>query len=112
MRGRTFTDTFVVADEMQNATSEQLLMLMTRLGYGSKMVVTGDPVQSDVNGQSCFNTAEGILAPVDTIGFVRFSDNDVVRHPTVKKILNVWFDNTIKDGDDGIVVPMRGTIRS
>lgn len=107
MRGRTFTDTFVVADEMQNATSEQLLMLMTRLGYGSKMVVTGDPVQSDVNGKSCFNTAEGILTPVDTVGFVRFSDNDVVRHPTVKKILNVWFNNTIEDGDDGIVVPMR-----
>ena len=109
MRGRTFEDTFIVADEMQNATSDQLLMLMTRLGYGSKMVVTGDPVQSDVNGKSCFNTAQSVLNPVDTVGFVHFSDNDVVRHPTVKKILDVWFE-TATDGDDGIIAPMHAAM--
>ena len=90
MRGRTFENTFIVADEMQNATPEQLLMLLTRLGKGSKMVITGDPIQSDVNGYSCFSTAEGLLTPVDTIAFVQFNDSDVVRHPTVKKIIDVW----------------------
>lgn len=90
MRGRTFERTFIVADEMQNASPDQLLMLLTRLGKGSKMVITGDPVQSDVNGHSCFTTAKGILTPVDTVAFVQFNDEDVVRHPTVKKILDVW----------------------
>ena len=90
MRGRTFERTFIIADECQNITPEQLLMLLTRLGEGSKMVITGDPVQSDINGRSCFTTAEGILTTVDTISFVQFSYEDIVRHPTVKKILDVW----------------------
>jgi len=90
MRGRTFEDIFIIADEMQNATSDQLLMLLTRLGKGRKMVITGDPIQSDVNGYSCFNTAHGILRNVQDIGFVRFHNRDVVRHPTVERILNVW----------------------
>ena len=90
MRGRTFANTFIVADEMQNATSEQMLMLLTRLGEGSKMVITGDPIQSDVNGRSCFHVASDILMSVDTIRFVNFTDNDVVRHPTVKKVLDAW----------------------
>ncbi len=90
MRGRTFAHTFIVADEMQNATPDQMLMLLTRLGEGSKMVITGDPVQSDVNGRSCFHVASDILGPVDTINFVEFSDSDVVRHPTVKKVLDAW----------------------
>ena len=54
------------------------------------MVITGDPVQSDVNGRSCFTIAEGILAPVDMVAFVQFNDEDIVRHPTVKKILGAW----------------------
>ena len=104
MRGRTFTRTFIVADEMQNASSEQLLMLLTRLGKDSKMVITGDPVQSDLNGTSCFHTAKAILNPVDTIGFVEFSQSDVVRHPTVKKILDAWsIDNNINKGVEHIV---------
>lgn len=90
MRGRTFTKTFVVADEMQNATPEQMLMLLTRLGDNSKMVITGDPVQSDVNGRSCFHVASDILMPVDTIEFVQFTSDDVVRHPTVKKVIDAW----------------------
>jgi len=104
MRGRTFTRTFIVADEMQNAGSEQLLMLLTRLGKGSKMVITGDPVQSDANGTSCFHTAESILNPVDTIGFVEFSQDDVVRHPTVKKILDAWPTERINKGVERIVL--------
>jgi len=54
------------------------------------MVITGDPIQSDVNGHSCFNSAYGILRTVEHIEFVYFRNRDVVRHPTVEKILNVW----------------------
>lgn len=96
MRGRSFKNAFIIADEMQNATSDNLLMLLTRLDENSKMVITGDPIQSDVNGHSCFHTAEGILTPVNSIGFVKFDNSDVVRHPTVEKILNVWPQNGIK----------------
>jgi phosphate starvation-inducible PhoH-like protein len=90
MRGRTFDDTFIIADEMQNATPDNLLMLLTRYGVRSKMVITGDPVQSDVNGHSCFRVAENILQGVDAIEFVSFGERDVVRHETVKNILNAW----------------------
>ncbi len=90
MRGRTFAQTFIVADEMQNATPEQMLMLLSRLGKDSKMVVTGDPVQSDVNGRSCFHVASDILGGIDEIQFVHYSKSDVVRHPTVKKVLDAW----------------------
>jgi phosphate starvation-inducible PhoH-like protein len=90
MRGRTFDDTFIIADEMQNATPENLLMLLTRYGVRSKMVITGDPIQSDVNGQSCFRMAERTLIDVPNIEFVSFAENDVVRHDTVRDILNVW----------------------
>lgn len=65
-------------------------MLLTRLGDNSKMVITGDPVQSDVNGRSCFHVASDILMPVDTIEFVQFTADDVVRHPTVKKVIDAW----------------------
>lgn len=99
MRGRTFADTFIVADEMQNATSKQLLMLLTRLGKGSKMVITGDPKQSDVNGRSCFVSALDTLSPIDTVSFVQFHTADVVRHPTVKKVIRAWgaMDNKEKE---------------
>lgn len=90
MRGRTFDDTFIIADEMQNATPDNLLMLLTRYGVRSKMVITGDPVQSDVNGHSCFHMAESVLRHVDSIRFVSFEKRDVVRHETVQDILSVW----------------------
>jgi phosphate starvation-inducible PhoH-like protein len=90
MRGRTFDDTFVVADEMQNATPDNLLMLLTRYGIRSKMVITGDPVQSDRRGQSCFHMAEGVLRYVPDIQFISFGEKDVVRHETVRNIINAW----------------------
>ncbi len=90
MRGRTFSNAFIVADEMQNATSKQLLMLLTRLGNHSKMVITGDPKQSDVNGSSCFVSALNTLSPIDTVSFTHFTTADVVRHPTVKKVIRAW----------------------
>jgi phosphate starvation-inducible PhoH-like protein len=75
---------------MQNASSKQLLMLLTRLGHGSKMVITGDPKQSDVHGRSCFVSALDTLSPIDTISFTHFKTADVVRHPTVKKVIRAW----------------------
>lgn len=100
MRGRSFTRAFVIADELQNATPENLLMLLTRLGEGSKMVITGDPIQSDINGHSCFRMADKTLRVLDDVAFVYFNNSDVVRHPTVEKILNIWPNNGIKLDDN------------
>jgi phosphate starvation-inducible PhoH-like protein len=88
-RGRTFKNSFIIADEFQNATDEQFLMLVTRLGAGSKMVITGDPQQRDrkVTG---LETAESKLASCPNVAFVRFGIEEVVRHETVQDILNLW----------------------
>lgn len=90
MRGRTFRRAFIIADEMQNANIEQLKMLTSRLGPDSKMVITGDPTQSDINGASCFGVAEQILGNINEISFVHFEPWETVRHPTVKKVLKAW----------------------
>lgn len=105
MRGRSFNNAFLIADEMQNGTPENLLMLMTRLGEGSKMIITGDPVQSDINGNSCFRMAEDLLGDIDVISFVHFTNADVVRHPTVAKILDVWPNNGLVENETSTGLP-------
>ena len=89
MRGRTLDDSFIILDEAQNATSEQMKMFLTRLGFGSKAVVTGDPSQTDLGyGQkSGLSDATKILAGIDDIAIHRFTDRDVVRHRLVQKII-------------------------
>ena len=89
MRGRTLNDAFVILDEAQNSTSEQMRMCLTRLGYGSKAVVTGDITQTDLpaGARSGLREARDILSDVDGIGFCSFTDADVVRHPLVQKIV-------------------------
>jgi phosphate starvation-inducible PhoH-like protein len=89
MRGRTLNDAFVILDEAQNATSEQMRMFLTRLGFESKTVVTGDITQVDLpSGQrSGLAEAERLLTGVPGIGFCHFSEVDVVRHPLVQKII-------------------------
>ncbi len=89
MRGRTLTDSFVILDEAQNATSEQMRMFLTRLGFGSKCVVTGDITQTDLphGARSGLREARELLTGVEGISFCRFSDVDVVRHPLVQKIV-------------------------
>ena len=89
MRGRTLTDSFVILDEAQNATSEQMRMFLTRLGFGSKCVVTGDITQTDLphGARSGLREARELLEGVDGISFNRFTDVDVVRHPLVQKIV-------------------------
>ena len=89
MRGRTLDDSFIILDEAQNATPEQMKMFLTRLGFNSKAVITGDITQTDLpSGQkSGLATAVKILAEIDDIGFHAFSERDVVRHKLVAKII-------------------------
>ncbi len=89
MRGRTLDDSFIILDEAQNTTTEQMKMLLTRLGSGSKIVATGDLTQTDLpSGQkSGLATAVKILDGVEGIGIHRFSERDVVRHRLVQKII-------------------------
>jgi phosphate starvation-inducible PhoH-like protein len=92
MRGRTLNDSFVILDEAQNTTSEQMKMFLTRLGFGSKAVVTGDITQIDLPVQSRSGLTEiaQILRGIDEIRFVFFTEKDVVRHPLVQKIIKAY----------------------
>jgi phosphate starvation-inducible PhoH-like protein len=92
MRGRTLDDAFVILDEAQNTTSEQMKMFLTRIGFGSKAVVTGDITQIDLpSGRvSGLNEAIAILDGVAGIRFCRFTDIDVVRHPIVQEIIKAY----------------------
>ncbi|MEE9343651.1 MAG: PhoH family protein [Gammaproteobacteria bacterium] len=98
MRGRTLNDSFVILDEAQNTTVEQMKMFLTRIGFGSTAVVTGDVTQVDLpkNIPSGLKQAEKVLHGVEGIGFTRFDSRDVVRHPMVQKILNAYdrFENS------------------
>jgi len=89
MRGRTLNDSFVILDEAQNATSEQMRMFLTRLGFASKAVVTGDITQTDLptGARSGLREARDLLGEIEGIGFCAFSDADVVRHHLVQKII-------------------------
>jgi phosphate starvation-inducible PhoH-like protein len=90
MRGRTLNNAFVVIDEAQNCTFGQIKMLLTRLGWHSTMVVTGDPAQSDLlPGLSGLDLVADKLAPLDDIAVVRLKDADIVRHPLVASMLTV-----------------------
>ena len=89
MRGRTLNDSFVILDEAQNATSEQMRMFLTRLGFGSKAVVTGDITQTDLprGARSGLREARDLFGHIEDIAFCTFSDADVVRHHLVQKIV-------------------------
>jgi len=93
MRGRTLEDSFVILDEAQNATSLQMFMLLTRLGAGSKVVVTGDITQIDLppeKNSSGLIDAPHIFKDVEGVGVIEFTEKDVVRHPVVKKIIGAY----------------------
>ncbi len=92
MRGRTLKNAFVVLDEAQNTTSMQMKMFLTRMGEGTRMVITGDPTQVDLpsNAQSGLKEAMNILGNIDDIPFVHFDSKDVVRHKLVTKIINAY----------------------
>lgn len=92
MRGRTLNDSFIILDEAQNTTPEQMKMFLTRIGFGSKAVVTGDLTQVDLpNGkQSGLKLVQGILKNIDGISFVYLQNEDVVRHEIVQKIVAAY----------------------
>jgi phosphate starvation-inducible PhoH-like protein len=92
MRGRTLNDSFVILDEAQNTTPEQMKMFLTRLGFGSKMVITGDITQVDLprDQQSGLIVVADILKDVDGVDFIRFGGEDVVRHRLVQRIVEAY----------------------
>jgi len=92
MRGRTLNDSFVILDEAQNTTSEQMKMFLTRLGFGSKAIITGDVTQVDLpqDKGSGLIEAESILKKIDRIRFVHFSEIDVVRHSLVSDVIKAY----------------------
>ena len=92
MRGRTLDNSFIILDEAQNATKEQMKMFLTRMGFGSKVIVTGDITQIDLprGKRSGLVDAMHILNHVEGIAFCRLTDSDVVRHPLVRRIVNAY----------------------
>ena len=102
MRGRTLSDAFIILDEAQNTTSEQMKMFLTRIGFGSKAVVTGDQTQIDLpRGQkSGIVQAQRILKGVEGIEFTYFDDKDVVRHKLVQMIVKAYEKHSSNHNDD------------
>jgi len=92
MRGRTLNEAFVILDEAQNTTSEQMKMFLTRLGYGSKAVVTGDVTQIDLPPGRVSGLVEAlrVVASIEEIATVHFDERDVVRHPLVQQIVKAY----------------------
>jgi phosphate starvation-inducible PhoH-like protein len=102
MRGRTLNDSFIILDEAQNSTSEQMKMVLTRTGFNSKMVVNGDITQIDLppGKRSGLIDAVEVLRGVEGISFVQFDDRDVVRHTLVQRIVRAYerYNDTIGVG--------------
>ena len=110
MRGRTLNDAFIILDEAQNTSAEQMKMFLTRLGFGSKVVVTGDVTQVDLPGgtQSGLRVVQEILDGVDDIHFSRLTSVDVVRHRLVGEIVDAYgrYDAARQEREQGGVAPM------
>ena len=94
MRGRTLDNAFIILDEAQNTTPAQMKMFLTRIGFGSKVIVTGDSTQKDLPNsvQSGLEVAMKVLKNVEEISFCTLTSKDVVRHPLVQKIVNAYED--------------------
>ncbi len=98
MRGRTLNNAFIILDEAQNTTSEQMKMFLTRIGFNSKAVITGDITQVDLPKGKASGLIEtlAILDNIEGIRFVRFSKDDVVRHRLVMKIISAYEKSELK----------------
>ncbi|MDH3345656.1 MAG: PhoH family protein, partial [Kiritimatiellaceae bacterium] len=92
MRGRTLNHAFVILDEAQNTTTKQMMMLLTRLGFDAKAVITGDPTQIDLPDRknSGLLEAEAALQEIEDLAFIELTDDDVIRHPLVQKIIRAY----------------------
>ena len=101
MRGRTLNESFVILDEAQNTTIEQMKMFLTRIGFGSRAVVTGDMTQTDLpkGRESGLKHARRVLEEVQGVAFVHFSASDVVRHPLVQRIVEAYAREESRDRD-------------
>jgi len=110
MRGRTLNHSFIILDEAQNTTPEQMKMFLTRIGFGTKAVITGDVTQIDLaRGQkSGLIEAQRVLADVRGIAFTQFTSADVVRHPLVQKIINAYEMHTHSERIDAPGTPLSG----
>jgi phosphate starvation-inducible PhoH-like protein len=102
MRGRTLNDSFVILDEAQNTTPEQMKMFLTRLGFGSRMVVTGDVTQVDLPREqsSGLIVVGDILDAIESIQFVRFGGEDVVRHKLVQRIVEAYDEHAQREAPE------------
>ena len=103
MRGRTLNDAFVILDEAQNTTIEQMKMFLTRLGFGSTAVITGDMTQIDLprHVKSGLKDAVEVLRGVEGVSFTFFESRDVVRHPLVARIVNAYEARDARDAASG-----------
>jgi phosphate starvation-inducible PhoH-like protein len=110
MRGRTLNDSFVILDEAQNATAEQMKMFLTRLGFSSKAVVTGDITQIDLPPERVSGLIEvrDILRDVEGIRFIYFDERDVVRHKLVQDIIKAYDQYQHQDGIQDSITPPQG----
>ena len=115
MRGRTLNDSFVILDEAQNTTPEQMKMFLTRLGFGSRMVVTGDVTQVDLprEQQSGLIVVGEVLDAVEGIEFVRFGGEDVVRHKLVQRIVEAYDEHAQREAPElrAVAGSTRGGVR-
>jgi phosphate starvation-inducible PhoH-like protein len=100
MRGRTLNDSFIILDEAQNTSPEQMQMFLTRLGFGSKVVITGDVTQVDLprDQASGLIQVRDILGSIDGIAFVEFTHQDVVRHKLVQRIVEAYKQHAEETG--------------
>jgi phosphate starvation-inducible PhoH-like protein len=110
MRGRTLNDSFVIMDEAQNTTSEQMKMFVTRLGFNSKAVITGDITQIDLPNarRSGLVEAIDILKPVQGLAFVYFDESDVVRHHLVQRIIRAYDDHKTRLAEQQMSLSLEG----
>jgi phosphate starvation-inducible PhoH-like protein len=113
MRGRTLNDAFIILDEAQNTTNEQMKMFLTRMGFNSKCVITGDITQIDLPNarKSGLIEAIDILKGVEGIAFVHFDETDVVRHHLVQRIVRAYEDNKARTTDAQMSLPMASASR-
>ena len=98
MRGRTLDDSFIILDEAQNTSREQMKMFLTRLGFGSKIVITGDITQIDLPADKVSGLREAmrVLKGVDDIAIMKLNESDVVRHALVQKIIKAYEEDDTK----------------
>jgi phosphate starvation-inducible PhoH-like protein len=102
MRGRTLNDSFIILDEAQNTSPEQMQMFLTRLGFGSKVVITGDVTQVDLPREQASGLiqVQQILSGIDGIAFVHFDHRDVVRHKLVQRIVEAYKQHSEQSGTE------------